>query len=126
MYLKGSFVEHLSHPGSGIPLLATVLGVKRAFVEKAPRQNFRVAVALGIGRYAGRNGARFESMIIDEGFASLNRQNQLKMADSIRALADDYLFKRIMVVSHQEAFADRLPDSIHVEPSPNGSRLLGI
>ena len=86
-------------------------------------QKFRVAVALalGIGRYAGRNDARIESVIIDEGFGSLDRQNQLEMADAIRSLADNHLLKRIIVVSHQEAFADRFPDRIHVELGPNGS-----
>ena len=91
-------------------------------------QKFRVAVALalGIGRYAGRNDARIESVIIDEGFGSLDRQNQLAMADAIRSLADDHLLKRIIVVSHQEAFADRFPDRIHVELGPNGSRQVEI
>lgn len=91
-------------------------------------QKFRVAVALalGIGRYAGRNDARIESVIIDEGFGSLDRQNQLEMADAIRALADDHLLKRIIVVSHQEAFADRFPDRIHVELGPSGSRQVKI
>jgi exonuclease SbcC len=91
-------------------------------------QKFRVAVALalGIGRYAGRNDARIESVIIDEGFGSLDRQNQLEMADAIRSLADDHLLKRIIVVSHQEAFADRFPDRIHVELGPNGSRQVKI
>jgi len=91
-------------------------------------QKFRVAVALalGIGRYAGRNDARIESVIIDEGFGSLDRQNQLEMADAIRALADNHLLKRIIVVSHQEAFADRFPDRIHVELGPSGSQQVKI
>ena len=91
-------------------------------------QKFRVAVALalGIGRYAGRNDARIESVIIDEGFGSLNRQNQMEMADAVRALADNHLLKRIIVVSRQEAFADRFPDRIHVELGPSGSRQVKI
>jgi|GEM_PF-1670216 len=91
-------------------------------------QKFRVAVALalGIGRYAGRNDARIESVIIDEGFGSLDRQNQLEMADAIQALADNHLLKRIIVVSHQEAFADRFPNRIHVELGPSGSKQVKI
>jgi len=91
-------------------------------------QKFRVAVsiALGIGRFASRNDARIESVIIDEGFGSLDRRNQQDMADAIRSLADNHALKRIIVVSHQEAFAERFTDRIHVALGPNGSHRVEV
>ncbi len=105
--------------GDGAPLPLTNL---------SGSQKFRVAVALalGIGRFASRNDARVESVIIDEGFGSLDRQNQQDMADAIRSLADDERLKRIIVVSHQEAFAEGFPDRIHVALGPNGSHQVAL
>ena len=100
--------------GDGAPLPLTNL---------SGSQKFRVAVALalGIGRFAQRNDARIESVIIDEGFGSLDRQNPQDMAEAIRSLADEQRLKRIIVVSHQEAFAECFPDRIHVALGPEGS-----
>ncbi len=90
-------------------------------------QKFRVAVALalGIGHFASGSGggdaARSESVIIDEGFGSLDRHNQQDMADAIRSLADGNYLKRVIVVSHQEAFAAGFNDRIHISLGAQGS-----
>lgn len=69
-------------------------------------QRFRVAVslAIGIGRYAGQSSRRMESVIIDEGFGSLDREGLRDMADELRRLGD--ALGRIILVSHQEEFAN--------------------
>ncbi len=84
-------------------------------------QKFRVAVslALGIGQFASRTDARIQSVIIDEGFGSLDLENQSGMAAELQALADR--LERIIVVSHQETFADAFPDRIHIALGENGS-----
>ena len=86
-------------------------------------QKFPVAVALAlrIGRFARRNDARIESVVIDESFGSLDRQNQQDTVDASRSLADDERLKWIVIVSHQEAFAERFQDRIHVALGPSGS-----
>ncbi|MBV9101879.1 MAG: SMC family ATPase [Candidatus Dormibacteraeota bacterium] len=68
-------------------------------------QKFRVAVALaaGIGQYAGLGGS-LPSVIIDEGFGSLDESGRVEMLDAIREMADH--FERIIVVSHTDSFHD--------------------
>jgi len=69
-------------------------------------QKFRVAVALaaGLGQYLG-GGTSIRSLIIDEGFGSLDADGRQRMIHELRALAEH--LDRIIVVSHQEDFADR-------------------
>ena len=70
-------------------------------------QQFRTSVALaaGIGQYAGRGIGSVRSLIIDEGFGSLDSQGRQEMIDELRNLSN--LMDRVIVVSHQEDFQDR-------------------
>lgn len=70
-------------------------------------QKFRVSVALAaaIGQYAGRGAASVRSLIIDEGFGSLDTRGRQEMIDELHNLAR--VMDRIIVVSHQEDFQDR-------------------
>lgn len=75
-------------------------------------QRFRVAVslALAVCQGAGDGVRRLESVIIDEGFGSLDRDGRMAMIAELRdgqALAS--MFKRVLVVSHQEDFASAFP-----------------
>ncbi|HZT79463.1 MAG TPA: SMC family ATPase [Gemmataceae bacterium] len=85
-------------------------------------QKFRVAVsvALAIGRFAAGQARPLESVIIDEGFGSLDR-------DGLRAVAEELIrlrqyLRRIILVSHQEDFADRFPVVIKLTHAGNGTR----
>jgi exonuclease SbcC len=86
-------------------------------------QKFRcaVAVASGIGQYGGAGGMR--SIVIDEGFGSLDRDGQKLMVDELKNLAMH--MDKVIVVSHLEAFADRtnFPDQIAVVRDGEGSRI---
>lgn len=72
-------------------------------------QRFRVAIslALAIGQYASSSGQGVESVIIDEGFGSLDHQGLRDMEDALRSL--DGLIQRIILVSHQDEFAEAFP-----------------
>jgi exonuclease SbcC len=72
-------------------------------------QQFRVAVALAlaVGQYAGGGHRIGECVIIEEGFGSLDRQGQAVMIEELHRLTD--LMKRVILVSHQESFADAFP-----------------
>jgi len=69
-------------------------------------QKFRVAVALaaGLGQYLGGDTA-IRSLIIDEGFGSLDSDGRQRMIEELRALSEH--LDRIIVVSHQDDFTDR-------------------
>jgi exonuclease SbcC len=80
-------------------------------------QQFRVSVslALGIGKYAGNENHRLESVIIDEGFGSLDENGRREMIQAIKELGDGGVLKSIIVVSHQREFFDEFPNRYLVE-----------
>ena len=68
-------------------------------------QRFRVAVslALGIGQYASQGTRQIESVIIDEGFGSLDKEGRQQMIDELHSLGE--VLSRIILVSHEDDFA---------------------
>lgn len=121
-------VRHLSDGDLSIELDAAEDGPDKAFTLKFHRaddpapigvdylsgsQKFRVAVAvaLGIGRFAtsGTQARPLESVIIDEGFGSLDKDGLRCMADELHRLKDKLALKRVVLVSHQEEFVSRFP-----------------
>ncbi len=73
-------------------------------------QKFRVAVslALGIGQYASRQHRPIEAVIIDEGFGCLDSQGRQVMIQELQNLRNQ--MRCILLVSHQEEFAEAFPD----------------
>ena len=121
-------IRHLSDGDLSIELDDAEDGPDKAFTLKVRRaespapigvaylsgsQKFRVAVAvaLGIGRFAtsGTQARPLESVIIDEGFGSLDKDGLRCMADELHRLKDKLALKRVVLVSHQEEFVDRFP-----------------
>lgn len=84
-------------------------------------QKFRVAVAvaLGIGAFAGGRSRPLDSVIIDEGFGSLDRDGLDATYEELNRLKG-YL-KRIVLVSHQEEFAGRFPVGYRLTPGDTGT-----
>lgn len=84
-------------------------------------QKFRVAVAvaLGIGAFAGGRSRPLDSVIIDEGFGSLDRDGLDATYEELNRLKG-YL-KRIVLVSHQEEFAGRFPVGYRLTPGETGT-----
>jgi DNA repair exonuclease SbcCD ATPase subunit len=92
-------------------------------------QRFRVAVslALGIGQFAGHGAGghtigtgqstsatrSIESVIIDEGFGSLDQEGRREIIDELHNLKN--VLRRIILVSHQEEFADAFPNRYQIE-----------
>jgi DNA repair exonuclease SbcCD ATPase subunit len=75
-------------------------------------QRFRVAIslALAVCQGAGEIARPLESIIIDEGFGSLDRDGRMAMIAELRdgqTLAR--MFQRVIVVSHQEDLANAFP-----------------
>lgn len=84
-------------------------------------QKFRVAisVALAIGRFASGQARPLESVIIDEGFGSLDKDGLRAAAEELNRLKDH--LRRIVLVSHQEEFTDQFPVVIRLRKGENGT-----
>ena len=86
-------------------------------------QKFRVAVslALGIGQYASRQHRPIESVIIDEGFGCLDRQGRQVMIQELQNLRGQ--MRCILLVSHQEEFAEAFSDGYHFQLDGGATRV---
>ena len=86
-------------------------------------QKFRVAVslALGIGQYASRQHRPIESVIIDEGFGCLDRHGRQVMIQELQNLRGQ--MRCILLVSHQEEFAEAFADGYHFELEGGATRV---
>ncbi len=84
-----------------------------AFLSGSQRFRVSVALALGIGQYASRQHRPIESVIIDEGFGCLDRAGRQVMIQELQNLSSH--LHRILLVSHQEEFADAFPDGYRFE-----------
>lgn len=86
-------------------------------------QKFRVAVslALGIGQYASRQHRPIESVIIDEGFGCLDSQGRQVMIQELQNLRSQ--MRCILLVSHQEDFAESFSDGYHFHLEQGATRV---
>jgi DNA repair exonuclease SbcCD ATPase subunit len=92
-----------------------------AFISGSQRFRVAVALALGIGQYASRQFRPIESVIIDEGFGCLDRSNRQVMIQELQNLRGH--LKSILLVSHQEEFADAFPDGYKFELVDGATRV---
>ena len=79
-----------------------------AFLSGSQRFRVAVSLALGIGQYASRQHRPIESVIIDEGFGCLDRQGRQVMIQELQNLRGH--LHCILLVSHQEEFAEAFAD----------------
>ena len=84
-----------------------------AFLSGSQRFRVAVSLALGIGQYASRQHRPIESVIIDEGFGCLDREGRQVMIQEIRNLQGQ--LRCVLLVSHQEEFADAFPQGYRFE-----------
>jgi exonuclease SbcC len=84
-----------------------------AFLSGSQRFRVAVALALGIGQYASKQHRPIESVIIDEGFGCLDRSGRQVMIQELQNLRGH--LNCILLVSHQEEFADAFPDGYRFE-----------
>jgi DNA repair exonuclease SbcCD ATPase subunit len=84
-----------------------------AFLSGSQRFRVAVSLALGIGQYASRQHRPIESVIIDEGFGCLDRNGRQVMIQELQNLRGH--LHCILLVSHQEEFADAFADGYRFE-----------
>jgi DNA repair exonuclease SbcCD ATPase subunit len=130
-------VRNLSHGDLTIELEvedggdgALALNVRRAddptpipapFLSGSQKFRVAVAVALAIGRFASGQARPLESVIIDEGFGSLDRDGLRAMASELRNLQQAQALRRLILVSHQEEFTAGFPVGYYLERSEGGT-----
>ena len=92
-----------------------------AFLSGSQRFRVAVALALGIGQYASKQHRPIESVIIDEGFGCLDRAGRQVMIQELQNLRGH--LHCILLVSHQEEFADAFPDGYRFELQNGATRV---
>ncbi|MCS6863646.1 MAG: SMC family ATPase [Gemmataceae bacterium] len=92
-----------------------------AFLSGSQRFRVAVALALGIGQYASKQHRPIESVIIDEGFGCLDRAGRQVMIQELQNLRGH--LHCILLVSHQEEFADAFPDGYRFELHNGATRV---
>mgnify|MGYP005846376157 CR=1 FL=1 len=85
---------------------------------EAMRVNFAIRVALS-RLLAKRAGASLETLVIDEGFGTLDAQGRERFVEAITGV--QYDFKRILVITHLEELKERFPAHIEITKTPAGS-----
>lgn len=92
-----------------------------AFISGSQRFRAAVALALAIGQYAGGGARRIRSVIIDEGFGSLDADGRREMIGQLKGL--EGILDRVILVSHQDEFHDAFPHGYHIEKTDGVSRV---
>jgi DNA repair protein SbcC/Rad50 len=92
-----------------------------AFLSGSQKFRVAVALALAIGQYASKQHRPIESVIIDEGFGCLDRQGRQVMIQELQNLRGH--LHCILLVSHQEEFADAFPDGYRFELHNGATRV---
>jgi DNA repair exonuclease SbcCD ATPase subunit len=92
-----------------------------AFLSGSQRFRVAVSLALGLGQYASRQHRPIESVIIDEGFGCLDRQGRQVMIQELQNLRGQ--LRCILLVSHQEEFAEAFSDGYLFELENGATRV---
>src|SRR5262245_49108025 len=92
-----------------------------AFLSGSQKFRVAVALALGLGQYASRQHRPIESVIIDEGFGCLDRHGRQVMIQELQNLRGQ--LRCILLVSHQEEFAEAFSDGYLFELDAGATRV---
>jgi exonuclease SbcC len=92
-----------------------------AFLSGSQRFRVAVSLALGLGQYASKQHRPIESVIIDEGFGCLDKEGRQSMIQELHNLRGQ--LKCILLVSHQEEFADAFADGYRFELAGGATRV---
>lgn len=116
--LRGELEESSGESSKALDLLAyneEIGPYPTPIAQISGSQRFRVAVslALAIGQYAGQGARHIESVIIDEGFGSLDKNGRDDMIQELNEL--QHRLARIILVSHLEDFSCAFSNGYSIE-----------
>jgi len=87
---------------------------------EAFRINFAIRLALS-QVLAKRNGAKLQTLVIDEGFGSQDQSGRSRLIETINLVKKD--FAKILIITHLDELKDAFPGRIEVEKTTSGSRV---
>ncbi len=105
---------------SHLRIIDDVAGAVRAATTLSGGEKFEaaLALALSVAEIAGRSGIRFDTLFLDEGFAGLDQQNLDRALDALEDEVEQG--RRVVLITHIGAVADRIRDVLFVEPDGMG------
>ncbi len=95
----------------------------RPFEYISGGERFRVAISLAVAIGQSVSGGRtVDTLVIDEGFGSLDEVNRDLLVDELQRLSRDVLQGgRVVVVSHQEDVCEKFGNRYHISKDTNGA-----
>ena len=109
--------------GLGLEVLDEETGRARSPASLSGGETFLASLALALGLAevvsAEAGGVRLDTLFVDEGFGSLDRETldtAMRTLDSLRAGG-----RVVGLISHVEAMQEDVPAGLHVERLPDGS-----
>ena len=95
---------------------------KRPFEYISGSEKFRVAISLAVAIGQSISGGRtVDSLIIDEGFGSLDQVNRDNLVTELRRLSEDVLNGgRVVIVSHEDDICDKFVHRLKITKNIDG------
>lgn len=116
------------HGGLGISVFDNETEIQRPSKTLSGGETFYVSLALALGLAevvsSEAGGIDFKSMLIDEGFGSLDPETLDKVLEGIKQI--NHSGRTVGIVSHVEELRRRISDGIEVVPNPTGGSKLRI
>lgn len=94
-------------------------GVVRDYETYSGGESFRIdfAIRIALSRLISlRSGVRSPILFIDEGFGSQDQMGQDRLREAIQAVSvsDDYMFKKIIIITHLETLKESFDRAVEV------------
>lgn len=99
-------------------------GQERPYEILSGGERFRTAFALRVAlsqHLAERSGRQIETLIIDEGFGTQDRENRQTVQETIAEAAEQ--FDLVLAITHVQQLKNSFPQRIHVQKDHSGSQV---
>ena len=111
---NSSLIDQAGSNTSNMPIPVSLLSGSQRF-------RVSVALALGIGQYTSKHKRNLDTVIIDEGFGSLDETGRRELVDELQNLTG--LLDRIILVTHQEEIARAFPNGYQIRLEDESSKV---
>ena len=122
--LKEEGGDRRSQFGLELDVISYATGQRRDVSTLSGGESFEASLALALGlsdTAQNAGGVRIDSLFIDEGFGSLDREVLGRAIDTLAGLTEGE--RLVGIISHVDALAERIPRQIVVKKGAEGSSL---